>query len=512
MQLKTIENNKLIAKNTLFLYIRSLLVILTTLYTARIVLNELGSEDFGIYAVIGGIVLMFGIVQAIMSSAVSRFFSFEIGRNDCVKLNQYFNTSILVYFILACIVFTMAETGGLRLLSEKLVIPVNRVKSSTTVYHITVMTFVISMMTVPFTALIIAREEMNVYAYIAFAEVAMKIVIAKIIQTDFYDKLIVYAQMQLVSSIVIAAIIVVYCRIRVAEIKFSYSWNGKIILEMISYSAWSLFGSLSALGRNHGLTLLIGMHFHPSINAARAVAYQVSDGVNQLSVGLFTALNPRITKYYSSDMQSDMIALVFSSSRFMFYLLLIPFVPIIFEAEFILNLWLIEVPSGAANFVRLLAVVSMIDAVGYPLMSAINATGKIRLYQVITGTGLILAFPIAYYFLEIGLSAESTMYALIISSSVAQFSRIVFMKHLHAISIRYYFTEVVVKIIIVLVASILPVYALHYVLDADLSRFVAIVFVSPFLTILAVFCLGLRTDEKDWFFDFLRKKFRVFHV
>lgn len=510
--MKTIENNKLIAKNTLLLYIRSLLVILTTLYTARIVLNELGSEDFGIYAVVGGIVLMFGIVQAIMSSAVSRFFSFEIGRNDYVKLNQYFNTSILVYFVLACIVFTMAETGGIWMLSEKLVIPANRVESSTTVYHISVLSFVISMMTVPFTALIIAREEMNVYAYIAFAEVAMKIAIAKVIQTNFDDKLIVYAQMQFASSIVIAVIIVIYCRIRVAEIKFSFLCNGKIILEMISYSAWSLFGSLSALGRNHGLTLLIGMHFHPSINAARAVAYQVSDGVNQLSVGLFTALNPRITKYYSSDMQSDMISLVFSSSRFMFYLLLIPSIPIIFEAEFILNLWLIEVPSGSANFVKLLTVVSMIDAVGYPLMSAINATGKIRMYQVITGTGLLLAFPIAYYFLEIGLSAESTMYALIISSLAAQFSRIVFMKHLHEMSIGYYFSEVVVKIFIVLVASILPVYALHYVLDAGLSRFLVIVFLSPFLTILAVFCLGLGRDERDWLVGFLRNRFRVFHA
>lgn len=510
--MKTIENNKLIAKNTLFLYIRSLLVILTTLYTARIVLNELGSEDFGIYAVVGGIVLMFGIVQAIMSSAVSRFFSFEIGRNDYVKLNQYFNTSILVYFVLACIVLTMAETGGFWLLSEKLVIPANRVESSTTVYHIAVMSFVISMMTVPFTALIVAREEMNVYAYIAFAEVAMKIAIAKIIQMNFDDKLIVYAQMQFASSIVIAAIIVIYCRIRVVEIKLSLLWNKKIILEMMSYSAWSLFGSLSALGRNHGLTLLIGMHFHPSINAARAVAYQVSDGVNQLSVGLFTALNPRITKYYSSDMQSDMVSLVFSSSRFMFYLLLIPSIPIIFEAEFILNLWLIEVPSGSANFIRLLIVVSMIDAVGYPLMSAINATGKIRLYQVITGTGLLLAFPIAYYFLEIGLSAESTIHALMISSLAAQFSRVVFMKHLHKMAIGYYFSEVVAKIFVVLVASILPVYALHYVMDAGFSRFIAVTFVSPFLTFLAVFCLGLGKDERDWLIGFLRKKLSVLHA
>lgn len=510
--MKIVENNKLIAKNTLFLYIRSLLVILTTLYTARIVLDELGSEDFGIYTVVGGIVLMFGIVQAIMSSAVSRFFAFEIGRNDYAKLSQYFNTSILVYFVLACIVFTMAETGGLWLLSEKLVIPTNRVDSSTTVYHITVMSFVISMMTVPFTALIVAREEMNVYAYIALAEVCMKIAIAKIIQTDFDDKLIVYALMQFASSIVIAAIIVIYCRIKVAEIKLYFILNKRIVLEMMSYSAWSLFGSLSALGRNHGLTLLIGMHFHPSINAARAVAYQVSDGVNQLSVGLFTALNPRITKYYSSDMQSDMVALVLSSSRFMFYLLLIPSISIIFEAEFILSLWLVEAPSGSANFVRLLIVVSMIDAVGYPLMSAINATGKIRLYQLITGTGLLLAFPIAYYFLEIGLSAESTMYALMIGSLAAQFSRIVFMKHLHKMSIKYYFSEVVAKIFIVLVATILPVYTLHSVLEAGFSRFITIVVVSPSLTILAVFCLGLGRDERDWLVVFLRKKFRVFHV
>jgi O-antigen/teichoic acid export membrane protein len=508
----TINNNKLIAKNTFFLLFRSFLVIISTLYTARIVLDELGSEDFGIYSVVGGVVLMFGIVQTIMSAAVSRFFSFEIGRNDTVKLNQYFNTSVLVYGVLAGIVFIMAETFGFWLLTEKLVIPVNRVEASNTAFHIAVMSFVVSMTTVPFVALIIAREEMNVYAYMAFAEVAMKVTIANIIQLDFEDKLIVYAQMQFVSSAVVAAIIVIYCRVRIADIKYSFFWSSEILLKMTSYSTWSFFGSLSALGRNHGLTLLISMHFPPSINAARAVAYQVNDGVNQLSVGLFTAINPRITKYFSSSMQSSMVALVFSSSRIMAYLLLIPSIPILFETEYILNLWLIEVPTGSANFVKLLIVVSMIDAVGYPLMSAINATGRIKFYQIVTGTSLLLAFPISYFFLENGLTSESTMYALLISSIAAQLSRVVFMKHLHEMSISSYASEVVFKIITVLTLTIMPVYAINYFMDAGFSRFLTTVLVSPFLSILVVLFFGLGKSEKDWLNSFLKKKIKVFHA
>jgi len=491
------EDNKKIAKNTFFLYIRMILLILVTFYTSRITLEVLGVEDFGIFNIVGGIVAILGFLQSVMASAVSRFFMLELGRNNLVKLNQYFKISIIIYTGIAILVFLLAETVGLWFLNNKLIIPADRISAAHWVYQFSILSFIINIITVPYNSIIIARERMNVYAYIGLTEVTMKLTIAFILFVVGFDKLKIYAILQLIIVILIFIINIFYCRLNYKESKFSWFWSKTMFNEMIGYSIWSLFGSISGIARNQGINILLSMFFNPVVNAARTIAYQVNEGINQLSYNFFNAVRPQITKKYAADENINMINLVFRSSRFSFYLLFIFVLPIMLETTFILKVWLIEPPQFSVLFIRLVVLASLIDSMGYPLSTAINATGKVKFYQIITGGLLILTLPIAYIFLKIGYPPESTMIITIIISVAAQISRIVFMKILLNISVRQYFKEVVFIILsVVLMSSIIP-YTIHSFIQYGYTRFILVLTISTATSILFVYIIGITKIERN---------------
>lgn len=390
-----------------------------------------------------------------MASAVSCFFTLELGRNNKDQLNRYFRISIVIYIVISLIVLILSETLGIWFLENKLIIPLDRMSAATWVYQISILSFIATLMTIPYSSIIIAHERMDVYAYIGIAEVLMKFIIAYILPTISFDKLKVYSTLYLVTILLILALNYTFCRCNYKESKFTWYWSDSMFKEMVSYSIWSLFGAISGVARNQGMNILLSMYFNPAINAARAIAFQVSDGINQFSNSFFMAISPQITKNFAANEYDDMIKLVYRSTRFSFYILYIIALPIIIETQYILNLWLVQPPLYSVSFARLVILTSLIDSLGYPLMTAINAKGVVKYYQMATGGVLILTLPISYLFLEMGYRPESTMYVALATSVAAQISRIIFMKSLHGLSIKKYLEEVIAVIACVVICSAL---------------------------------------------------------
>jgi O-antigen/teichoic acid export membrane protein len=486
-----------------------ILVILVTLYTSRIILKALGVEDFGIFTVVGGIVSVLGFIQSIMASAVSRFFMVELGRKNYVKLNQYFCLSIITYSGMAIIIFILAETIGLWFLNNKLLISEDRIMAAQWVYQFSLFSFIANILTVPYSSIIIARERMNVYAFIGFAEVIMKLVMAFLLFSILQDKLKVYSIFLFATVVVIFLVNYFFCRLYYPESKFSWFWSKAMFHEMMGYSVWSLFGSISAVARNQGINILLGMFFNPAINAARAIAYQVNEGINQFSNNFFTAVRPQITKKYASGDSLDMMNLVFRSSRFSFYLLFVFALPILLETQYILNVWLDNPPLNTVLFTRIGALTSVIDSLGYPLMTAINATGNIKNYQIVTGGLLILTLPISYVVLKIGYPPECTMYVALIISAVAQGSRIIFMKVLQNISVLKYIKNVLSYIVgVFFLSSVLPLIA-HIIMPYGIERFLFVTALSLVNCFLVIYRFGITKNERIIINDILFKKFII---
>ena len=491
-----INGNGLIAKNTIYLYIRTLVFVLVNLFLARIILEKLGVTDYGIFILVGGIVSALGLLQSVVASAVSRFFTIELGRNDLKKLNQYFKIVIIIYIGIALFFLFLSETIGLWFLEYKISIPSNRASAAFYVFQFSVVTLLANIFTIPYNAIIISHERMSVFSLIGIAEAIVKIILVYMLTITHFDKLIFYSFSLLLIGILVLLFNYFYCRKTFSETKFSWYWNYLMFKELMSYSFWSLFGAIASVARNQGINIILGIFFNPAINAARGISYQVNEGITQLGHNFFTAVRPQITKNYAANDYESMMTLVFRSSRFGFYLLMLIAVPLILETSFILKIWLVKTPDFTVLFIRLVIITSLIDALGYPLITAINSTGKIKWYQIITGTILIMTLPISYFFLKIGYPPESTFYVAIVISLAAQFTRLNFMKYLYEFNIWIYFKKVIVVILIVCVLSIIAPIIVINIFPYGITRLLLTTLISFISAAFAIYFLGITKSER----------------
>lgn len=501
------KDNKLIVKNTFYLYTRTILIILVNFFTARIILDELGITDYGIHNLVGGIISFIGLFQSVMASAVSRFFTIEIGRKNIDKLNKYFKIVLIIYAGIALLFLILSETFGLWFLQNQIIIPTDRINAAFWVFQFSVLSFIASIFTVPYSALIISYEKMNVFALIGVVEVIIKISLVFILVFIKFDKLIFYSFCVFIISFSVYFLNYLYCRKNYLESKFSWYWNIPMFKEMISFSFWSLFGSISSVARNQGLTILLGVFFNPAVNAARGISYQVNDGITQLSNNFFTAVRPQITKDYAKDDLSGMMSLVYGSSRFSFYLLMLIAIPIIIETPFLFEIWLVDTPDYAILFTRLLVITSLVDVLAYPLITAINSKGDIKWYQIITGSILIMTLPISYFFLKIDFPPESVMYVALVISVIAQFSRIFFVNFFFKIKLFDYFKKVIMIISLVFIFSLMPPMIISTYLPSNLFRFILNILVSLFSSSLIIYYIGIERDEKLIIKNLIKKFF-----
>ncbi|PKP41376.1 MAG: hypothetical protein CVT93_08525 [Bacteroidetes bacterium HGW-Bacteroidetes-10] len=493
------------------LYMRMLLSLAVSLYTSRIVLNTLGVQDFGIYNVVGGFVSMLGFLNSSMSSATQRFLSFEIGRNDSFQFARVFSMSVSIHIFIGVIILILAESVGLWFVNVHLTIPPERLSAANWVYHFSVIAFIVGVISVPYNSVIIAHERMNVFAWVSIVEVSLKLLIVFMLLWFGFDKLKLYAVLVFVVSLIIRFIYSIYCNRNFPESKFRLFWDKPLFITLISYAGWSLWGSAAGVLYSQGVNVLLNIFFGPAINAARGIAYQVQGAINSFVSNFQMAMNPQIIKSYASDDIKYMHQLLFQGAKYSFFLLFALSLPIIIETEIILKLWLKIVPEYTVIFTQLVIVNILIDSISGPLMTAAQASGKIKLYQGVVGGLLLLILPLSYLFFKLGFPAESTFYISILISIIATYARLIILRNLVHINIVYFLKVVVSKIIIVCSIAIFIPLTFRIIMVESSFRFVLVGLSSITCTLCSIYFIGLNKTEKEYLFLTLQKTFnRVF--
>lgn len=517
------SNTSRIAKNTLALYFRQILIMLVSLYTVRVVLATLGTEDYGIYNVVAGVVTMFGFLSGAMATASQRYFSFEMGKENADEteqvvstnsitninntgLSRIFSVTLTIYALMALIIIVLAETVGLWFVNTKLVIPESRVTAANVIYQCAVGSFLFTVMTTPYMSDIIAHENMNVYAYVSIVEAVLKLVIVFVLRIGHADKLILYGILLLCVAAINTSMYRLYCRRHYAECKFRFMWDGKLFKEMASYVGWNTFGSAVGVFKNQIVNILLNQFFGAVVNAARAIASQVNSAVVSFSQNFSTAIRPQIIKSYASNEKDECERLVFRGCKMTFFLMYVFTLPLVLEMPFVLEVWLKNPPENAVLFARLVLIDALVDSVSYPIMTLAQSTGKIKLYQGVVGGILLLNFPVSYICLKCGLPAYSVLVVAIIITFIAFFVRILIVKHLTEFSIRKFFKKVCVPIFCAsFLAAIIPVTA-DLFLNNPLFKFFVVVILSVGFTALSVMFVGMSRTERNALIEAVRRR------
>lgn len=501
-------SNKRIAKNTLFLYVRMGLSILVNLYTVRVIWQVLGIDNYGIYNLVGGIVLMFQFLNSAMVASSQRFISFELGKGNINNLRKVFSISVTVHYLLAGVILLLAETVGLWFLNAKLNIPADRMIAANWVYQCSILAFLVTVISVPYNACIVAHEHMKAYGYFGILEVLLKLGIVFLLMAIPFDKLITYAILVLVVQVSIRIIYQVYCRRHFPECHYNYTRDPHLMRDMFSFAGWSFLGNMGFSVRDQGLNIILNMFFNVAMNAARGIALQISNVISGFAFNFQMALNPQITKRYAAGEIESMINLVFRGCKFSLYLLSIIAIPLWIACEDILKLWLDTVTPQTIVFLRLALIMALIDSMVSPITTAIQATGQIKVFQILISIIMIASIPIAWIFMKISPNPYVVMYVAIGCSMTAIITRLYVLKTLIKIKINAFIKQTLLPCTKVLLVNILVSYGL-YLYTYSCSMFLPIALLAIFvISLFTIFTIGLSKSEKIYFLNFVKFKFK----
>lgn len=490
------QNNKRIAKNTLLLYFRMMLTMGVGLYTSRVILETLGVENFGIYSAVGGVVAMFSMISGALSSAISRFFTFELGKGNLENLRKVFSTAVIVQIFLSVIVILLAETAGVWFLNSKMNIPETSMFAANCVLQLSLLTFCVNLISVPYNAAIIAHERMKAFAYVSVLEALGKLGIAWAILVSPMDKLIFYALLMTFLSLIIRLVYGRYCKRNFRECSCKMRMDKVVVKQMFDFAGWNTIGQVAYVANTQGTNVLINLFFGVTMNAARGIAVQVDNVVNTFLNNFVLALNPQITKSYAVKNREYMFFLMEKGARLGFFLTLILVTPMILECDFLLNIWLKNVPSNAVLFTRLVLVYTLIQSLSQTLFTALLATGNIRNYQILVGGLLALALPLTYFLYKIGFDVEYCYYVLIVFAAVCLWIRLFLLRKMIGFSILFFIRRVVLSCLIVTTSLMFGVALLMHFFEGENSSSITRIVISIVLCVSLVFFFGLTRNEK----------------
>lgn len=505
------SSNNTIAKNTLYLYFRMFFNLGVTLFTSRIVLKTLGVEDFGIYNLVAGFVVMFSFINGSMSAASQRFLNVEIAHGEKKQINKVFCTSMNVHILVTILILVLGETLGLWFINNQLNIPIDRMYAANWVYQMSLITAVVNITRVPYNALIIAYQRMSIYAYLGIFETIMKLVIVYIlVLQESLDHLIVYAVLFMVVNILINIIYRVYCRKNFDE-ESAYYWHydRKLTSEMALFSGWNLFGQLANIGASQGLYMILNVFVGVTVNAAVGIATQVNAAVYSFITNFQTAFNPQITQSYAlKDFENHKKLLLFAS-KFSFFLLAILATPILLNTAYILDLWLGNmVPTFAKEFTQIVILISLIDALAGPFWMSVHATGRIKIYQFIISLILLINLPLAYIMLWQGYSPPDVLKVKLILNGLVFAFRFWYAGRLVDIGFSKSFNYVrsIVPTFILLLLFIF--YSNSNALSKSLLDFIKTSLFAEIILIFLVIVSGIEKNEKKQILNIIKIKLK----
>jgi O-antigen/teichoic acid export membrane protein len=502
-----ISNNKRIAKNTIALYFRMMVMMAIGLFTSRVILKTLGVVDFGINNVVGGIVIMFSFLNNTMTAATQRFLSFEMGKNNVSSINKVFNVAFVIHLFICVIVFVLAESVGLWFLKNKLVIPAERFDAALWVYQLSVISTLLGITQVPYQAVITAREKMGVYAYLSIIDVTLKLILVAIICFVDFDKLKLLALVVFFNGLIVFLITRIYCIRHFDECRLHFVKDWRAYLEILNYAGWNLSSHVILIARTQGVNILLNLFFGPAINAARGVAVQVNDMILRFSLNFQTAVVPQITKLYASGQLKEMSGLICMSSKISYLLLVFFMFPMILETECVLTLWLGKVPEWAVVFCKLTLIASLFDALSGTLVYGALAVGVVRKYHLTVGGILALNFVLPYFLLKNGSSPICVYYIECLVFVACLFVRLLFLKSYFNFSITLYLRDVVLRCFAVTGFMSLICIPVFVSMRASLIRFVIILLLSTLAFVMASLFVGLNMLERKKVFATVERKF-----
>lgn len=490
----------------MLLYFRMAVLLIVGLYTSRVVLSSLGESDYGIYNVVGGVVAMFTVISGALSSAISRFITFELGRGG-QRLRAVFRCSVMVQSVLAAAVVVLCETAGMWFIAEKMTIPPERIPAAGWVLQFSLLAFVINLLSVPYNAVIIAHEKMGAFAAVGLFEGFAKLGVALLLAAAPFDRLVWYAMLMCAVAVLVRIAYTVYCRRHFDECRRtsgarSGAEDRKILKEIFSFAGWNFIGVTAGVLKDQGGNILINLFSStPAVNAGRGVAMQLSGAVQGFVTNFMTAVNPQITKSYAAGQLDGMHALMRKSAKFSYFLILVFALPLLLATDWLLGLWLAEVPESAARFVRLAIVLVLSDSLSNPLITAQLATGNIRRYQLVVGGILLLNIPVSWALLAAGLGVEYVFVVAIALSQVSMFARLALLKGMVGLDVRRWMKEVWLTAVAVTLYAGLPLLPLLRILHP-----LPLAALSLCTTAAAVWFRGCTGSERAAFRDAVRRK------
>lgn len=499
-------SSSLLMKNTFMLFFRMILLMCINLYTSRIVLETLGVEDFGIYNVVGGIVIMLGFINDSMSVSTRRYLNYELGTGNKKRLHEVFVTSMNIHFIISLIIVVLSETIGLWFVLEKMIIPPERMTAALWCYQVSIFTAVVDILSYPYISAIVAHEKMKSFAYIAILDAILKLLLVYLLLIFDYDRLILYGILYAAEKILIRIVYNVYCLNHFDECKYRWIYNKSLFKEMAVFAGWNMWGNLAYVCYTQGLNMMLNVFFGPVVNAARGVATQVQGTVGNFANNFQMAMTPQITKTYASGQMEETHKLIFRGSKLTFCLMLVLCLPLLVETPFILNIWLKEVPEGSVLFLRLLLLIVLVQKNISPLGTAVSSTGNIKKYETLVNGLMLTILPIAYGVLRMG-GAAWTVFAVYLVIVILSFLLVLHIA-LPMINMRLKdFLVMVAKpcLFVLLLSSIVPI-GMKIAAPEGLLYSLLTMVATIAATVAASYIAGLSKEEKTLIHEYIRKQ------
>ena len=494
---KTAENNKRIAKNAGMLYVRMLLIMGIMFYTSRVVLDVLGVNDFGIYNVVGGIVVLFTFVNNVMVSSTQRFLNYALGSSDEEKATRIFSAALRIHIVIAVLLLVLAETVGLWFFFEYIQIPPGRGDAALWAYQMSILLTCVSIVRTPYNAAVIANEHMSFFAFITVLDAVFKLLaVYGVLVLGGIDRLISYSVIMLFVGILVFAVYVAYCRTQFQICRGIYVADRSLYKQLLNFSGWSLFGGVATMGANQGLSILMNMFFGVVVNAAMGIAHQVNNAVYTFATNFQTVLNPQIVKAYAAGNRDYFIQLVTRTSRYSYYLLYIIALPVLVCIAEYLDWWLPVVPEHAVWFCRLTILYSLIDAMQSPLWISVQATGRIKNYQILMSVLFISTVPISYICLRFGAQPEIVLFVRVLVNLVVSAARLLYLRQLYGFPVRRYVMDICIHCGLVTVLTFPVMILLYENIPHSFMGVVGMTFLSFFFTAFFILICGLRKDER----------------
>lgn len=504
-----LDSNKRIAKNTIFMSIRMVLVLIISLYTTRAILKVLGVEDYGVYNVVCGFVSMFAFLNTSMSHGIQRFYNYEYGKNGTEGANRVYVTSLAIQLLLGLLIIVLTESVGLWYLHNKMVIPEGRMYAAEWIFQFSIISFLIVIMEVPYTAAVMAHEKMDYYAFLSILDAVLRLIIVLLIPNFNADYLILYGLALLLMRFLEFFLYYIYCRLKFEEIRLprKKEVSKDLFMSMLGFSGWNLFGSFSNMMRDQGVNLILNFFFGPIVNAARGVAMQVNTGVTGLVNSILTPVRPQVVQSYARNEMERVMNLTYTISKFSLFFLLLICLPLCLEIDFVLSIWLGDnIPEHTQTFIIIILLTSAILIPMSSQAALVHASGKMRNYQVIGSTVKVLSVPIAFFLMKIGYAPEWALIMVLLFDAIGLIVGMFIIRTLMPFHIKEYTLKVFVPVIPVAILSFLVSWGVHIYVQNDLIRFLLVLLVSTAVCCLTIYFFGITKEEKTLFMQLLKIK------